>query len=93
LKYSVNDDISIFIANLQNLINDLEDIDGALSSKIGILNRFLPPDLRWINVFQFDDWNKCATYVKRVIPGITLSNLKENTNITPQTLPLHSMPI
>jgi len=42
LKYSVNDDISIFIANLQNLIN--EDIDGALSdtSKIGILSRSLP---------------------------------------------------
>ena len=68
LKYNVNDDISIFIANLQNLINDLEDIDGTLSdtSKIGILNRCLPPDLRWINVFQFDDWNKCATYVKLV---------------------------
>jgi len=61
LKFNIEEDINIFIATLQNLINDLEDIDNELSVnlKLGILNRCLPSDLRWINVFQFDNWEKC----------------------------------
>jgi len=82
LKFNIEEDINIFIATLQNLINDLEDIDNELSVnlKLGILNRCLPSDLRWINVFQFDNWEKCCNYVKKVIPEINLSNLKETSS-------------
>jgi len=65
LKFD-NKDISIFIANLQNLFNEIAKIDSEISdsSKIGILNRCLPENLRWINVFQFSTWNDCSKYVK-----------------------------
>jgi len=71
MKYDIRTDINIFIANLQNNIDELEKIDNDLSSnsKVGILSRNLPENLRWINVFQYkDDWNACCTYVKNVIP-------------------------
>jgi len=79
LKFD-NKDISIFIANLQNLFNEIAKIDSEISdsSKIGILNRCLPENLRWINVFQFSTWNDCSKYVKRVIPEINLSNIKKS---------------
>ncbi|KAG4106262.1 hypothetical protein H8356DRAFT_922876 [Neocallimastix lanati (nom. inval.)] len=66
LKYN-NKNISILIANLQNLFDKLEKIDTDIndSSKIGILNRCLPENLRWINVFQYSKWNDCCNYVKR----------------------------
>jgi len=65
LKFD-NKDISIFIANFQNLFNEIAKIDSEISdsSKIGILNRCLPENLRWINVFQFSTWNDCSKYVK-----------------------------
>ncbi|OUM58159.1 hypothetical protein PIROE2DRAFT_16638 [Piromyces sp. E2] len=63
MKYSINEDIHIFMSTLQNYIDYLENIEGDLSdnSKVGILNRGIPEDLRWINVLQFkDDWEKCV---------------------------------
>jgi len=65
---------------LQNLFNEIAKIDSEISdsSKIGILNRCLPENLRWINVFQFSTWNDCSKYVKRVIPEINLSNIKKS---------------
>jgi len=42
------------------------------------MNRALPEDLRWINVFQFNNnWKECCNYLKRVIPDIGFSQLKE----------------
>jgi len=81
LKYN-NKNISILIANLQNLFDKLEKIDTDIndSSKIGILNRCLPENLRWINVFQYSKWNDCCNYVKRVIREIILSNAKESNH-------------
>jgi len=79
LKFD-NKDISIFIANLQNLFKEISKIDSEISdsSKIGILNRCLPENLRWINVFQFSTWNDRSKFVKRVIPEINLSNIKKS---------------
>jgi len=44
LKYNEEQDINIFIATLQNLIDELENIDHDMepSIKAGILNRALP---------------------------------------------------
>eukprot|EP00833_Pecoramyces_ruminatium_P010631 jgi/Orpsp1_1/1184663/evm.model.c7180000090451.1 len=80
LKYDINEDIHIFIFTLQNYIDDLENIEGDLpdNTKVGILNRSLPENLRWINLFQFkDNWLKCTEYAKTVIPEIIFSNTKE----------------
>jgi len=48
LKFNINDDIHIFLATLQNLIDELERIDFDISDniKVGILNRSLPENLR-----------------------------------------------
>jgi len=83
MKFDTKTDINIFIANLQNLIDELEKIDNDLSinTKIGILNRSLPEDLRWIKVFQHKSWESCCSYVKEIIPNIVLSNLKEKNSI------------
>eukprot|EP00833_Pecoramyces_ruminatium_P016216 jgi/Orpsp1_1/1190248/evm.model.d7180000077711.1 len=65
---------------LQNLIDELENLNGDIpsSTKAGILNRSLPEELRFINIFQFkDNWDNCCDYVKRVIPDIIFSNKKE----------------
>ena len=81
LKYNPEVDINIFIAELQNTIDELEKIDNYIESsvKVGIFNRSLPEELRWINVFQFkNNWNKCSEYVKYVLPEIISSNLKES---------------
>ena len=73
LKFNKDEDINIFIVTLQNALDEYELIDNDISdpSMSGILNRSLPENLRWINVFQFkNDWNKLCEYVKNVIPDI-----------------------
>ena len=83
LKFNEDEDINIFMATLQNSLEELENIDQDIGSnvKAGILNRCLPENLRFINVFQFkNDWNKLCSYVKSVIPDIVFSNLKESSN-------------
>ena len=80
LKFDINGDIHIFLATLQNMLDELEIIDSDISdnTKVGMLNRALPEDLRWINVFQFNNnWKECCNYLKRVIPDIAFSQLKE----------------
>jgi len=80
LKFEEEQDINIFMADLKNTIEELEKIDEDLntSTKVGILNRALPENLRFINVFQYNsNWEKCTYYVKDVISQILLSNLTE----------------
>jgi len=80
LKFSISDNIHIFLASLQNLFEELEIIDTNITDneKVGILNRVLLENLRWINVFQFNnDRERCCSYVKRLIPDIAFSNIKE----------------
>jgi len=80
LKFTIDDDIHIFLATLQNMIDELEIIDTDLSDsvKVGILNKALPENLRWINVFQFNnEYIKCCNYIKRIISDILFSNIKE----------------
>eukprot|EP00833_Pecoramyces_ruminatium_P003861 jgi/Orpsp1_1/1177893/evm.model.c7180000063233.1 len=84
LKYEEEQDIHIFMADLQNTIEELEKIDSDLSdnTKVGILNRALPEKLRFINVFQYNNnWQRCTDYIKNIIPQILLSNLKESNCI------------
>ncbi len=84
LKYNVKEDIHIFIANLENLMEELEKIDTDIpdSNKVGILNRALPQDLRFINVFQYkNQWKTCSEYVKNIIPEIIFSNSKEHKDL------------
>ena len=84
LKYDEEKDINIFMSELQNIIDDLEKLDGDMNSntKVGILNRTLPENLRYINVFQYiNNWEECTSYVKRVIPEIIISNNIETNNI------------
>ena len=60
--------------NSKTSIHDMEP-----STKTGILNRTLPENLRFINVFQYNhDCNKLCEYVKNVIPDIVFSNLKKS---------------
>jgi len=78
LKFEEEQDINIFMADLQNTIEELEKVDEDLNSstKVGTLNRALPEDLRFINVLQYNsNWEKCTNYVKDVIPQILLSIL------------------
>ncbi|OUM62193.1 hypothetical protein PIROE2DRAFT_11601, partial [Piromyces sp. E2] len=82
LKYDPILDINIFIANLENLFDELEFINKPLTdeAKVGIFYRSLPDNLRWINVFQFkDNWLQCQAFASKVIPGIIFSNIKEKT--------------
>jgi len=82
LKYNIEDDIHIFLSKFQNLIDDLERIDSDLSDnvKVGMLNRSLPENIRWVNVFQFNnDWKGCCNYLERIIPDIVFSKIRENT--------------
>ena len=72
------------MATLQNTIEEYENIDHDIedSIKAGILNRALPENLRFINVFQYkDNWGRLSNYVKDVIPDIIFSNMKEHTKI------------
>ena len=81
LKYSEDQDINIFIAILQNYLDELENVDHDISDnvKAGILNRALPDNLRFINVFQFkNNWPKLCEYIKNVIPDIVFSNMRES---------------
>ena len=83
LKNNPEIDIKILIGELQNNIDEFEKIDNDIepSVKADILNRSLPGELRWINLFRFkNDYNKCSEYVKDVLPEIISSNLKEFIN-------------
>jgi len=82
MKFNIDTDINIFLVNLQNLFDELEKIDNDIpqNTKIGILNRLLLGNSRFINVFQYSNWKNCCQYVKRVIPEILLSNTKESNN-------------
>ena len=80
LKYNTELDINMFITDLKNKISQYLKIDTNMSNstKVGILNRSLPENIRWINVFQYvDNWKQCCQYVKKVIPEIVFSNFKE----------------
>jgi len=57
LKFDINGDIHIFLATLQNMLDELEIIDSDISNntKVGMLNRALLENIRWINVFQFNN--------------------------------------
>jgi hypothetical protein len=84
LKFNEDQDINIFMTTLQNTIEEYENIDHDIedSIKAGILNRALPENLRFINVFQYkDNWGRLSNYVKDVIPDIIFSNMKEHTKI------------
>jgi len=82
IKFDGDKDINIFMAKLQNTIDKLEKIDLTSSTKVGILNRALPENIRWINVFQYkDDWLKCFSYVRDTIPEILSSNQMEYFNM------------
>lgn len=83
-KYDPKLDINIFVASMENIIEELEQIDNPINDniKVGILNRSLPEQLRFINIFQFrDNWKDCKKYVLKVIPDIIYSNTKENSII------------
>jgi len=59
----------------------MENIDHDISDnvKAGILNRSLPENLRFINVFQYkNNWSQLCDYVKNLIPDIVFSNMKES---------------
>lgn len=45
MKFNIEEDIHIFTAMLQNIIDELENIDGDIpsSTKAGIFNRYLYP--------------------------------------------------
>ena len=76
----MDDDINIFVVTLQNNFIELEKLDHYVTdnAKVGVLNRSLLQELCWINVFQYNnDWSKCCSYVKNIIPEIIFSNLKE----------------
>jgi len=66
MKYNIDEDINIFLTNLQKLINDLVDGDISTTSKIGILNKYLTLNLQWVNAFQFNNWSKCVNYIKNL---------------------------
>ena len=57
LKYNIEDDFHIFLAALQNLLDELKRIDSDINDniKVGILNRALPENIRFINVFQYNN--------------------------------------
>jgi hypothetical protein len=62
-KFNMDDDINIFVTNLKNDFIELEKLDHDVTdnAKVGILNRSLPHELRWINIFQYNnDWSKCC---------------------------------
>jgi len=94
LKFHPNIDINIFIASMENIIEQLDNIDTPLTDniKVGILNRSLPEFLRFINVFQHrDNWTECKNYTLKVIPDIIYSHIKENKmSINENTKPITS---
>ena len=52
LKFDINGNIHIFLATLQNMLNELEIIDSDIfdNSKVGMLNRAFSENIGWINV-------------------------------------------
>jgi len=83
-------DINIFISTLQNAIDELKNLDDIEPTiKAGILNRALPENLRFINVFQYkNDWEKLCEYVKNVLPDIVFSNMKESMKLEVELKPI-----
>ncbi|KAG4102143.1 hypothetical protein H8356DRAFT_1651923 [Neocallimastix lanati (nom. inval.)] len=68
----------------QNIIEEYESIDHDIddSIKAGILNRALPDNLIFINVFHYkNNWERLSNYVKDVLTDIIFSNMKEHTKI------------
>ncbi|ORX79352.1 hypothetical protein BCR32DRAFT_246436, partial [Anaeromyces robustus] len=68
LKFDTSVDINIFISYIENIFDELELLDHNIpdEAKVGFLNRSLPENLRWINVFQFrDNWKNCITYITK----------------------------
>jgi len=67
---------------MENIFDELEILNYNIPDDacIGILNRSLPENLRWINVFQFrDSWESCHKYVVvKVIPDKIYSQKKES---------------
>eukprot|EP00833_Pecoramyces_ruminatium_P006047 jgi/Orpsp1_1/1180079/evm.model.c7180000072101.1 len=82
MKFNDKIDIHMFISTLDSTLNELENIDSKIKdeSKVEILNRALPEELRFINVFTYKkSWKKCCKYVCDVIPPILLSRMKEDS--------------
>ena len=53
------------------------------------MNRALPENLRFINVFQYkNDWEKLCEYIKNVLPDIVLSNMKESVKFEVEPKPI-----
>ncbi|OUM69811.1 hypothetical protein PIROE2DRAFT_2241 [Piromyces sp. E2] len=69
MKFNIDEDIHIFLAILQNHIEELENIEGDLpnNTKAGILNRCLPENLKWINVFQVERFNGILVSSSKVL--------------------------
>jgi hypothetical protein len=84
LKFNEDQDIYIFMATSQNITKEYESIDHDIddSIKADILNRALPNNLRFMNVFQYkNNWERLSNYVKDVLQDIIFSNRKEHTKI------------
>eukprot|EP00833_Pecoramyces_ruminatium_P006369 jgi/Orpsp1_1/1180401/evm.model.c7180000073270.1 len=83
LKESFTKNKQIRKLELKKKLDELKrDGDMSSSIKVGTLNRALPENLRYINVFQYtNDWKECSNYVKKVIPEIITSNNIETNNI------------
>ncbi|KAG4087494.1 hypothetical protein H8356DRAFT_1728944, partial [Neocallimastix lanati (nom. inval.)] len=72
------------MATSQNITKEYESIDHDIddSIKADILNRALPNNLRFMNVFQYkNNWERLSNYVKDVLQDIIFSNRKEHTKI------------
>jgi len=68
--------------SLKNIDHELSD-----TAKAGILNRCLPENLSFINVFQpKNDWKRLYNYVKDVIPDIIFSSTKEMSKLVDNKL-------
>eukprot|EP00833_Pecoramyces_ruminatium_P001026 jgi/Orpsp1_1/1175058/evm.model.c7180000052477.2 len=81
MKFNDKIDIHMFIPTLDSTLSELENIDSKIKdeSKVEILNRALPEELRFINVFTHKkSWKKCCKYVCDVILPILLSRMKED---------------
>eukprot|EP00833_Pecoramyces_ruminatium_P014176 jgi/Orpsp1_1/1188208/evm.model.d7180000063215.1 len=88
LKFNIDNDIYIFLSKFQNIIDELERIDSDISDnvKVGLLNRSLPENIRWVNVFQFNNnWKDCYDYLKRIIPDIAFSGIRESNLVSENT--------
>jgi len=78
--------MKIYLKYIKNMLNELEILDSFFfffffffdNTKIWILNIALQKDLKWTNVLKFkNNWKECCNYVKRIVPDIMFSHLKE----------------